>query len=1155
MHQAIERFCKTKKQGLLLIDMPTGAGKTYLTRKLICRYIRGELLQEVKTIIYLTPLRKNVDDMYDDLLKEFDGDRELFDSSVLRLYANYECVLKYFQDVETDIQKSDLRSKDSYKELSQKIRIYKDLESTGAVDKEILDGYLTEIRKKAEPAFRRDLSEILLKKASTMRLRKHLLNQEFSWAKKLYPACLTDSRKVLIMTMDKFISGNDPIISKSYRFISNSKTNEALIFVDEFDSTKDVVLNHEIDRCADYKIDLIKLFSGIANSLKGREFPLSIFAESLDEKDEKSSLSSFNKMKNVILEVEREHKLNYLYKLETDKASDRCFLFDDYKLHTIASSGNKRIKVSNDIKKRQNTITIVEGDDDGQFYRAIYDMKGALNYFLNCCAMLARNYLKHYNESAKSSNSDLMEIDQAVSTIIDPFNLDSNLEKTLTAMVVDNVAISILGKKDNTFSTDFYIYGFRYFDFNDDISHNATTAISMCDLDNTPEKFMLSLSSKARVVGLSATASIETVTGNYNIEYLKEKLGDKYFVLLPEEKSRLSEYIKCRLDYPYNIKVKSEDVPHDKDSSIEDIVKKLFESEVNIEKFVGLFGKYVDENSKDKLFQIARFTKSMCAIKDFLSLSDSRILLVITNRNIRINDVNHIFSLGIVEETIKALVDELHVALPSIHYLQGADFAAQKQRYLADVKIGNKVVLFTSYNTAGTGQNLQYEDEDVLKDIDSIYIKEPRNILVNCRESVDEISLLKYIYQMESLQVTGEIAGVIADQKIRDAFAKYMNPRTRIKDGVNGGNIDNTYSTGSVNNHKVKILIQAVGRICRTNNKNSSINIYVDDDILKFVDFSVASENGRMLNPEFKEVIKLSKRAPVDKDEIHINLNRAANRNRNVEVRINSLLSENKDKWKAKAVELWEMVREVVLKYPTISKDKLDEVVKETGIDSLRDMYLYAIEGKPIKRYYYIKDEISKPIQYDYGNNIEGAFTIDSFNSRLNLFVTVPAVKAYFIEHGYALEFKKNDAIILPVVYQNIYKGALGEATGKAILSKYGIQLEAIKDESKYEKFDFCLKENNDVYIDFKNWSEDDRVNATDYVEKSYKKLQCIKGCKAFIINIFSKEFNMHESGGGIVEVSSLLDMSNKDQGYLLTDQNRKKLLSKIWGAVHGDYE
>ena len=47
----------------------------------------------------------------------------------------------------------------------------------------------------------------------------------------------------------------------------------------------------------------------------------------------------------------------------------------------------------------------------------------------------------------------------------------------------------------------------------------------------------------------------------------------------------------------------------------------------------------------------------------------------------------------------------------------------------------------------------------------------------------------------------------------------------------------------------------------------------------------------------------------------------------------------------------------------------------------------------------------------------------------------------------------------------------------------------------------------------------------------------------------------MHESGCGIVEVSSLLDMSNKDQGYLLTDQNRKKLLSKIWGAVHGDYE
>ena len=1150
MQKAIERFCETKNHGLFLVDMPTGAGKTYLTMKLIGGYIRGEILSDVKTIFYLTPLRKNVDDTYKDLLKEFKNDRELFDSTVLRIYANYECVLENFQEVESEIKKSDLRSKDSYKNLAKKIQTYKVL-SASNIDKVTLDGFLMEIRRFDEPAFRKDVAEMIAKKASALRERKKLLNKEFAWIKKLYPACLTDERKVIIMTMDKFISGNDPIISKPYRFISNSKTNDALIFIDEFDTTKDVVLNHEIDRCSDFKIDLIKLFASIANSLKGREFPTAIFANSVDENDEKSSLSSFNKMKNVILEVERDHNLNYLYKLETDKPGDRCFLFYFYKIHTIASAEGNRIKVSNDKKKKQNTITIVKENDDGKFYRAVYDMKGALNYFLNCCAMLSRNYYKYYNSLAKEAKGDFIEIDQAVSTIIDPFNLDSNLEKTIVSMVVDNVAISIAERKDNTFSTDFYLDGFRYFDFHDDISHNASTAIVMCDMDNTPEKFMLSLSSKARVVGLSATGKIETVTGNYNIEYLEEKLDADFFTLNEEEKIRISNYVNDRLKGSSNIRVTSESVMCSEEGKIDDIVRQLFTDDINVEKFIGTFTKYSDDKSEKPLFQIIRFVKSMLAVKDFLCTSCSRVLLVITNRNIRVGDDNHIFSLSIVEKVISAISKELHVAEPKIHYLQGADFAEQKAKYLADVNTDSKIVVFTSYNTAGTGQNLQYEDDSDLKDIDSIYVEEPRNILVNCREDVDEKSLLKYIYQMESLQVTGEIAGRMADQEIRNAFTKYMVPYKSIKsDEMSSGRTP--YKTISVNNHKVKVLIQAIGRICRTNNKNSSINIFVDDDILQSIDFSVALEDGRLLNPEFKEIVKLSRKEPVVQDN-YINLTKAANRNRNVEVRINSLLSENKEIWKEKDKILWETVRDIVLKHPTISKDKLKDLIIETGISSLRDIYLYAKDGEKINSYYFNKDDVL--ILYDYGKKVNNAFLIDAYNSRLGLLTKIPEVKAYFIEHDYALEFKKDEAIILPVVYQNIYKGALGEAAGKAILRQYGIEIESICDLSKYEKFDFCLKANKDVYVDFKNWSDEDRESAAKYIEKSYNKLKRIGGRKAFIINIFANEFQVHESGGGIIEVSTLVDIANKNQGYRLKNHDRKRLLDKIWSAINGDNE
>ena len=44
MQCAVKRFAESKNNGLCLIDMPTGTGKTYLTGKLIEDYIKGNIL-------------------------------------------------------------------------------------------------------------------------------------------------------------------------------------------------------------------------------------------------------------------------------------------------------------------------------------------------------------------------------------------------------------------------------------------------------------------------------------------------------------------------------------------------------------------------------------------------------------------------------------------------------------------------------------------------------------------------------------------------------------------------------------------------------------------------------------------------------------------------------------------------------------------------------------------------------------------------------------------------------------------------------------------------------------------------------------------------------------------------------------------------------
>ncbi|MCQ2388053.1 MAG: hypothetical protein MJ066_06405, partial [Clostridia bacterium] len=249
----------------------------------------------------------------------------------------------------------------------------------------------------------------------------------------------------------------------------------------------------------------------------------------------------------------------------------------------------------------------------------------------------------------------------------------------------------------------------------------------------------------------------------------------------------------------------------------------------------------------------------------------------------------------------------------------------------------------------------------------------------------------------------------------------------------------------------------------------------------------------------------------------------------------------------------WMNIRNFVLRYPTISKAELSNAIKEHY--SYKDFYLEARDSETINSYRFIKGqedgEVEK-ILYDYSWGRDG-YLVDEKSSRLNALVKIPAVRKVFIENGYAIEFVKNDAIILPVVYQNIYKGAVGEVAGRAILESHGIKLSEIKDKSKFEKFDFCLTDNPNVYIDFKNWSENDKVDKKEYIDKCQNKLNRINGEKVFIINVAAQSFEIHRSfDNRIVEVSSLC----KPQGtclYELDNKDMNRIITLLLEAQNGN--
>ena len=118
----------------------------------------------------------------------------------------------------------------------------------------------------------------------------------------------------------------------------------------------------------------------------------------------------------------------------------------------------------------------------------------------------------------------------------------------------------------------------------------------------------------------------------------------------------------------------------------------------------------------------------------------------------------------------------------------------------------------------------------------------------------------------------------------------------------------------------------------------------------------------------------------------------------------------------------------------------------------------------------------------------------------------VAKIKAYFEKLGYATSFKPNDYILLPNILDDIYRGTIGEAVGRAIFeSEFNIELEEITDLDKFEKFDYCLKANKNVYIDFKHWSHSAKHDVEEFAKISNKKNKI--GAKAvFVINVMSEE-------------------------------------------------
>ena len=163
---------------------------------------------------------------------------------------------------------------------------------------------------------------------------------------------------------------------------------------------------------------------------------------------------------------------------------------------------------------------------------------------------------------------------------------------------------------------------------------------------------------------------------------------------------------------------------------------------------------------------------------------------------------------------------------------------------------------------------------------------------------------------MEFLQESGELSTEETIRNIKRAFKIFMTGHK---------NMDAYADVYGKKSHVLlctRHIIQAIGRICRTNLKNKTVYVYADNRIAENIDTSVIE--GRVFNYEFMALVEAVKKYGEKSPEIASLENRAILSSCKVNKHIRNFLSDNWDNGK---IRQWHELRELVLTCPTVSKE------------------------------------------------------------------------------------------------------------------------------------------------------------------------------------------------------------------------------------------
>lgn len=1108
MLKSIENFVESKDNGLMLLDLPTGFGKTTSVINFIKDFINNGL-PVAKRVYFVTNLKNNLPEKQ---LKELFG--STYNDYCLYLKPYWQSVTEKWKYIQ--INNSEILNSDEYKNLNldietlykfredkEKFKIEKNFDHEYKQTKKLIKSYEQKIEKDTEVKFRQFIKKNYLYDKSTNDKDKFLNNNK--WIAELYPTCkLKDENiKVVLSSTKKFFSPMDTFSRMPfYIYNNNSMMNNTVTFIDEFDTTKETLLSQIIDDGLKFDIDIFALFLNIYYSLTNLKFPNSLMKLS-DYRKEKIANQEWDDIKTLksqlekhFVEVYQDYNFEFFTKSKGFEEK-KAFIFDDGKTLNIFNDNSKRV-LHTKLDKDENNISLYAeaksyvGQENKRFDNVLREVKYAIDDFVNKAAYISKNYTDYKNQSLKGYQTKY-SFEESALTILSAFNIANEFKQYLLDRIIDKDANLKLDLPIDT-EFEFMRKGFEYTEIEDDHNHDLQTKSHAFKFDTTPEDIITKLSIKSRVVGISATASIDTVIGNYDIDYLKKILRDSFYCVPDSDHRRLEkQFLESQKIYDDNdIKIKTIAIDDfnffsDKEKCIT-IINSLFNEENK-----RLYLDYLEKsNSHYHFFIICKLLKLFKEVTESKNIFSFLAFLNSFPTTKEKAKSEHFLDMDILEKGLQDLITQNnYVDPPILHIVKSSTYDEEFAKIDEELAEGKKVFVLSTYKTIGNGKNIQYDIPEIQniksnvvsfpenkpqKDFDAIYLSTPTNLIqILSYDSENKANeLCKYLFQQEYLY--------------QKKYINHSERKTNIEAGFRktfyGDRIISSYKRNQdILLHTAQLTIQAVGRICRCKNKNKVINIFYDQEVLNRLSIikDELIDGEFIFNKEFYQLLS----QPVKSDDLE--LVKYTNRNKQAFVTICRMSKAVRES--EQAVVEWQDLRDFVLKNPTAN------FVPE----KYRDLYLEF--DTPYSGYAFKLNNKHEFTKISFNNSYE-TNQVSAEECELIRIMNIPELRKYFEENCYATEFKSGKFIMSESLYNQVYKGALGEVIGRYIIDKaLGYDLEELDHNGQYEAFDFKIK---NFYFDFKHWDYFIKDNDS-YCKFIEWKLNTVQGAKVVVANILQR--------------------------------------------------